>query len=204
MPFHSAYAPVAWRDFWTFGCGALGDFGCHDLDSACWALNLHAPTSVEVRPAGHMDADIAPHGEMGYFEFDADGDRPPVTISWYSGGLKPQRPEALPEGRELPPRGVLFVGDQGVLLCGGAGGMPQLLPQERDAAFAKPEATLTPLQRPPSRLDRCDQRRTRTEFALRVWRAADRNHTCRARCAKSRQTTRVGSPDHVCTQRSGN
>src|SRR5262245_15959154 len=30
-PFHPAYFPVAWRDFWAFGSSNLGDFGCHDL-----------------------------------------------------------------------------------------------------------------------------------------------------------------------------
>ena len=32
------------------------DFGCHDLDAACWALDLAAPTTIEARPAGNMDA----------------------------------------------------------------------------------------------------------------------------------------------------
>lgn len=29
-PYHSAYCPVSWRDFWDFGTEALGDIGCHD------------------------------------------------------------------------------------------------------------------------------------------------------------------------------
>ena len=37
-PFHETYAPVTWRDYWEFGCGALGDFGCHDMDAATWGL----------------------------------------------------------------------------------------------------------------------------------------------------------------------
>lgn len=57
-PFHPAYTPVAWRDFWAFGSGALGDFGCHDLDSSVWALDLPEPLSVEGKPAGKMDAEI--------------------------------------------------------------------------------------------------------------------------------------------------
>ena len=27
-PFHPAYFPVAWRDFWAFGSTGIGDFGC--------------------------------------------------------------------------------------------------------------------------------------------------------------------------------
>src|SRR5437667_615430 len=59
-PFHPAYFPVAWRDFWAFGGANVADFGCHDLDAACWALDLQQPASVEARAAG-MDAEIGPH-----------------------------------------------------------------------------------------------------------------------------------------------
>src|SRR3546814_8701286 len=67
MPLHEEYVPVAWRDFWALGCGALGDFGCHDLDPAVWAYNLHTPSSVQVLPAGYSDEHIAPYGEIGYY-----------------------------------------------------------------------------------------------------------------------------------------
>jgi len=60
-----------------FGSGSLGDFGCHDLDAACWALDLHAPVSVEARPAGNMNAEIGPHGEICYYQFPARGDKRP-------------------------------------------------------------------------------------------------------------------------------
>ncbi|MGK0188396.1 MAG: putative dehydrogenase [Verrucomicrobiales bacterium] len=140
--FHSAYAPVSWRDFWEYGCGALGDFGCHDMDAAVWAYDLPAPESVEVIPAGYSDSVIAPHGEIGYYQFPARGDQPPFKMTWYSGGLRPDQHEAL-EGFRLPNRGVLFVGDKGVIQCSGAGGAPRLFPKARRAEFEKPEPTLT-------------------------------------------------------------
>lgn len=141
-PYHPMYAPVAWRDFWAFGCGVLGDFGCHDLDSATWALNLSAPATVEAHPAGMTDAEIAPHGEIVYFHFEKRGEQQPVDIKWYAGGLKPPTPDELPAGTKLPDRGVLFVGDKGKMLCGGAGGMPKLLPASLDDSYARPERTL--------------------------------------------------------------
>ena len=67
------------------------------------------------------------------------GDRPPVKLTWYDGGIRPERPADLPAKDKYPPRGVLFVGDKGTLLCGGAGGKPRLL-FPRDAA--PPQATL--------------------------------------------------------------
>ncbi len=142
VPFHSAYAPVSWRDFWDYGCGAMGDFGCHDLDSAVWALNLKAPRSVEMHPAGQSNSEIIPYGEIGYFDFAADGSQPEVRITWYSGGLRPARPAQLPAGEELPRRGVLFVGDEGVLVCDGAGGTARLWPESRAAEFPQPAAII--------------------------------------------------------------
>jgi predicted dehydrogenase len=131
-PFSTAYFPVAWRDFWAFGCSALGDFGCHDLDAACWALALHAPQTVEVHGAGSMDSEIGPSGSIGYFNFPARGNHPPVKITWYDGGLKPELPAGLSGKESLPGRAVLFIGDQGTLLCGGAGGKPRLLGPSKD------------------------------------------------------------------------
>jgi predicted dehydrogenase len=141
-PYHPAYTPVTWRDFWAFGTGAQGDFGCHDLDAACWALELYAPTCIEAKPAGYMDDEIAPHGELCYFTFGPRGDTPPALLTWYTGGLMPPCPEELGEKLSLPGRGCLFVGDKGKLLCEGAGGPPRLLPYEKTREYKRPAKTL--------------------------------------------------------------
>ena len=112
VAYHEAYTPVKWRDFWRFGCGALGDFGCHDMDAATWAFNLKAPTSVELHPAGYSDEDIIPYGEIGYYEFDEQDEQQALKLTWYSGGVQPERPEQLPAEVAMPSRGTLFVGDQ--------------------------------------------------------------------------------------------
>jgi predicted dehydrogenase len=141
-PFHPAYAPVTWRDFWAFGTGTMGDFGCHDLDNSLWALDLGAPLSVEAFPAGNMDAEIAPHSEICYYEFGPRGDKPPVKITWYDGGLQPPWPKEMGPGKPLPDHGVLFIGDKGKLLTEGWAGQQRLLPYEKTAAYKKPPKTL--------------------------------------------------------------
>ncbi len=147
VPFHEAYAPVSWRDFWKFGCGAMGDFGCHDLDSAVWALELDLPERVEMYPAGRSARGMAPYGEIGYFDFAARGSRPAVRIHWYSGGLKPAEPAALNEGlsqptHRLPSRGVLFVGEKGVMVCGGAGGPADIYPLSLRKSLQAPDRSI--------------------------------------------------------------
>jgi predicted dehydrogenase len=140
-PYSPAYHPVAWRDFWDFGAGNLGDFGCHDLDGACWALDLAAPKSIEGRVAGYTDQQITPHGEIVFYEFDARGEMPPVKVTWYGGGLRPATPADWPKGDDLPSRGVLFVGERGVIFQPGAGGEPRLLGKLADEV-RRPELTL--------------------------------------------------------------
>jgi predicted dehydrogenase len=181
QPYHKEYVPVTWRDFWQFGCGALGDFGCHDMDAATWAFELPAPESVEVLPAGHSDSEIAPYGEIGYYHFPARGgfspsplggagtprtrglgagkndlprqektdknvratqEQPALKLTWYSGGLRPPHPEAMPESSRLADRGIMFVGERGVIQCDGAGGAPRLYPDSLRNSYTRPAKTL--------------------------------------------------------------
>lgn len=133
-----AYHPVAWRDFWDFGSGTLGDFGCHDLDAAFWTLDLAAPASIESRAAGYSDQQIQPHGELVFFKFPARGDMPPLQVNWYGGGLRPATPAGMPEGQSLGGRGQLFVGEKGMLLFGGPGAEPKLIGDAAGASVPGP------------------------------------------------------------------
>ncbi|MDX2245593.1 MAG: Gfo/Idh/MocA family oxidoreductase [Bacteroidia bacterium] len=142
--FNHAYAPVSWRDFWDFGCGAMGDFGCHDLDAPVWGLDLPAPESVVMYPAGYSDENIIPYGEIGYFHFPGNKKQSPINLTWYSGGLKPQIPEGLPKDLALSGRGALYIGEKGVMLYQGGAPKPRLFPEELDASFQLKKTTLSP------------------------------------------------------------
>lgn len=142
MAYHEDYTPVAWRDFWALGCGALGDFGCHDLDPSVWAFNLHAPKSIEVHPAGYSDKDIAPYGEIGYYEFEKDGNQKALKQYWYSGGLMPQRPEILPDSAKLPARGTMFKGSKGILVTQSGGSSPKVYFNNGKSEFKAPKPTI--------------------------------------------------------------
>ena len=140
--YSSLYTPVAWREYWKFGCGAMGDFGCHDLDSSVWAYELESPKTVRMFGAGTVHPELAPYGEIGYFDFGPTKWSDGLKITWYSGGLLPPRPEMLPADVELGSRGVMFVGSDGVMVCGGAGGEPVVYPQSRRDAIQQPAATI--------------------------------------------------------------
>ena len=140
-PYHKDYTPVTWRDFWDFGCGALGDFGCHDMDAATWAFNLSSPSSVEILPAGYSDQHIAPYGEIGYYNFEKKGKQEPIKLTWYSGGLRPQFPDVMPSEVKLPRRGTLFIGEKGVILNQGER-KPEIYPESLRQSYKPPKPTL--------------------------------------------------------------
>ena len=120
--FNPMFHPLHWRDWTFFGTGAAGDWTCHCVDPAFWALELQYPTSVEVTVEGGYDpklhgAVFAP-GKCAKFEFPAKGDRGPVTLYWRDGGVKWPRPESLEAGRNVPGEGGMVVGDKGGITYG--------------------------------------------------------------------------------------
>jgi hypothetical protein len=143
-PYSSAYTPVSWRDFWDFGTAPIGDFFCHNFDPACWALDLREPLTIEASGAGGVDSYIAPVGGLYTYQFGPRGKMPAVKFVWYEGGLMPPRPEGLEEDDQLGANGngILFIGDKGMITCGGWAGRPMLLPGSKDEAYKRPAKTL--------------------------------------------------------------
>jgi predicted dehydrogenase len=139
-PYHPAYLPFRWRGWWDFGTGALGDIGCHSLDPVFRALKLGHPVSVEAAST-RGNKETYPLGSMVTYQFAARGDMPAVKVVWYDGGLRPPRPQGLPEGERLGDNGRLLIGDQGFLLGDRRGG-DKLLPESRQKEYQLPEPTL--------------------------------------------------------------
>jgi predicted dehydrogenase len=143
-PYHPCYVPGSWRNWWDFGCGGLGDFGCHYMDLPFWALKLRHPTSVEAEgPPVH--AESTPRWLKVRYEFPARGELPAVRMTWYDGGRQPDMlGEVLrPLGKDAAKKwraGVLFVGAEGMVLANY--GARVLLPPEKFAGAAPPPQTI--------------------------------------------------------------
>ena len=114
-PYNPAYHPFAWRGWWDFGTGALGDIGCHSLDPVFRALKLKYPTTLQA-VSTLVNEETYPSGSMVRYEFPARENMPPLSLTWYDGGLRPMLIPELEEGMQMGTGGVLYVGDKGKIL----------------------------------------------------------------------------------------
>ncbi|MEF8845754.1 MAG: Gfo/Idh/MocA family oxidoreductase [Bacteroidales bacterium] len=135
-PYHSDYHPWSWRAWWDFGTGALGDMGCHILDTVFYALKLKYPTHAQASStlvykesapnASQVEYTFPPRSSMREVNF------PEVKVTWHDGGLKPPRPDEMPPGESMGAGGNLFIGTRGKLICDQYGVNYRLLPVDKE------------------------------------------------------------------------
>jgi predicted dehydrogenase len=137
-PYDAVYHPWNFRGWWDFGTGALGDMGCHHLNTLFRALKLGHPTSVWASSTKAMP-EATPLASTVAWEFPARAGVLPVTVYWYDGGIKPPRPAELEESRAWPDEGNLYVGDKGKIL--GDTNSGRIIPESKMKNYALPPKT---------------------------------------------------------------
>ena len=137
----AVYQPTNWRAWWDFGCGALGDMGCHIMDGANWALKLGAPTKVEIVDSAPLCLETPPSWCILRYHFPARGEMPPCTLTWYDGGKQPHRPKEM-EADMFESNASLIIGDKGKIMSGCYGEHPRLLPESSMADYKRPDPTI--------------------------------------------------------------
>ena len=144
-PYSPKIHPFAWRGFWDYGCGALGDIGCHSFNSAFWALDLKGDFIVESSKVSPFDDTTAPKRSTIVYQFPAKGQRKAVKVIWQDGVNNPNtdpdfvRPPGIPADLELSEAfGQVFIGTEGAIFINDAycGVTPMLF---RKGVRAKPE-----------------------------------------------------------------
>lgn len=148
--YNAEYAPFKWRGWWDFGCGAIGDMACHDMNPAYRSLRLGEAASftVEAIQQEGMTKQSPPLKSTIKYQFPARAGLPPVDMYWQDGGLVPKAPEGLEQeklGRDG--QGSLFIGTKGVITCAFDGSESRLLPSAQMKDYKRPEPTIARIPR---------------------------------------------------------
>jgi predicted dehydrogenase len=141
--YNPCYHPFAWRGWWDFGTGVLGDIGCHELSAIFKAMKIGSPVSVEAcstnwqRPR-EISNETAPLASITHYKFAASDTHGPLSIFWYDGGMRPPRPEELEPDRPFGVNdGTMYVGDKGIMLGS------RLIPDKKMTEFGLAPQKLT-------------------------------------------------------------
>ena len=147
--YNSAYLPFRWRGWWDFGTGALGDMGCHILESPYKALGLGYPLEAEASCTTVWSGDFVESPRMDAcppssvvrlkFRTERDGE---IRLNWYDGGIMPEIPAGLQEGETIGDNGggSIFYGEKGIAVVDTYSANPRILKafENKVGEFPKP------------------------------------------------------------------
>jgi hypothetical protein len=122
----AVYHPFAWRGWYEFGTGALGDMACHTANLPFRAAKLGYPRLVELLDHSELNPDTYPKTAKIRFVFPARDGLPETEFFWYDGNPKDPSVKPLRPAEELtkpikdlqdsvPDSGCMLIGEKGVL-----------------------------------------------------------------------------------------
>jgi len=151
-PYHPHYTHTVFRGWYDFGGGSMADMGIYSLWPVFAALDLDVPVSARAW-ATHTctindNVSRPVHNDFAYptgctlrIRFAAKRGVPAMDLFWYDGGMKPRLPrEVEAHDVEMGREGILFVGDEGVIMAGFHGQDPRLFAKGRNEPLSLDEA----------------------------------------------------------------
>ena len=147
--YHQKLHPFDWRGWWDFGCGALGDMGCHIMDGAFWSMQLNYPSSAELVDSSEISDQTLPKWSHVVLHFPARKpgqhvqiDLPAVDVHWWDGKHRPPMVDELEKkyDRKLTGNGTIYVGTEGIMYTNCYGGGVCILDPKAHEAFKNKSA----------------------------------------------------------------
>jgi predicted dehydrogenase len=129
--YSSAYVPGKWRGWYDFGCGALGDMGCHILDASVYSLDLGYPEKIKVKIPGKSKVAYPETSTLEYY-FPKTSKRGPVKLTWFDGVDQPPiTPKHLEKGRRMGSNagGQILVGTEASIMGGSHSKPMRIIPE---------------------------------------------------------------------------
>ncbi|MEX0275506.1 MAG: Gfo/Idh/MocA family protein [Flavobacteriaceae bacterium] len=145
--YNPAYLPFKWRGWWDFGTGALGDMGCHIIETPFTLLDLGYPTEAEASCTTNwvgdfVEADYSagcPASSIVRLKFDTPK-HGEVALNWYDGGIMPDLPDELKDGETIGSSGggTIMYGTRGIMILDTYSQNARLLPSKTMELIKKP------------------------------------------------------------------
>jgi hypothetical protein len=139
VDYHPLYHPFKWRGWWNFGTGALGDIGCHTIDSPFRILGLGYPTEVECNVGAVFIKDwtpeyipeVCPPTSHVQIKFPATKkNKSEMKMIWMDGGIRPMHPDLIPANEPISndggQNGIILHGTKGLMTIGMYGSNPKI------------------------------------------------------------------------------
>ncbi len=133
VDYNHVIAPFAWRGWWNYGTGALGDMACHIMDVGFWSMNPGAPTSVIAQQHGATEYSPPINSKITFsFAPNEYSAKEGFKIFWYDGYVDAtfnretwaldkaneeynHPSEAVLEGMDFEKFGSVIIGEDGKL-----------------------------------------------------------------------------------------
>ena len=161
VDYHPLYHPFKWRGWWNFGTGALGDIGCHTIDSPFRILGLGYPTEVECNVGAVFIKDwtpeyipeVCPPSSHVQIKFPATKkNKSEMKMIWMDGGIRPMHPDLIPANEPISDdggqNGIILHGTKGLMTIGMYGNNPKVYLNNGEKIEMPPAAPNAPKELP--------------------------------------------------------
>jgi len=118
------YLPFNWRGWWDFGCGAMGDMACHNMDPLYTVFQLGLPKKIIAEVAEKVDV-AYPTSSTVHYTFDSPVTGKEMTLTWYDGKRLPKLPEGTHPELTAGDNGCMIVGSKTTVMGGGTAEKPR-------------------------------------------------------------------------------